>query len=279
MSSCSATSTMFASGRVCFLHPNPSLPYIILTTLTGGKLGAWVGAIQAPMTLGISFIGTGIAARNRVVAKRRLEMIHAELRRRGLGKHAEDWKDSAFAALAVGAGTAVGMGFVPGAEVAAQGFAEAGAMNAAQYASGVATSQVAQNLGSVMTETATAHYTDPDTYFHPHGRCIGTTTTGTPIFETTSQTYQAPPAYGESKMNVGGYPAPVYGQNPAPVYGETKINIGGFPAPAQWQTPAPVYQQPLQQGGYSAYQQQYPQAQPGYPQQFPQQQYPQYGRA
>ena len=131
----------------------------------GGKLGAWVGTAQAPMTLGISFIGTGIGIRNRAVAKRRLEMIHAELRRRGLEEHIEDWKDAAFATLAVGAGTAVGMGFAPGAEAAAQGFAEAGATSAAQYFAGVATSQVAQSVGSQVTEISTAHYTDPDTYF------------------------------------------------------------------------------------------------------------------
>lgn len=131
----------------------------------GGKLGAWVGAAQAPMTMGISLFGTGIGVRNRVVAKRRLEMIHAELERRGLHKHAEDWKDSAFAAIAVGAGTAVGMGFAPGAEVAAQGLCEIGATHAATHAAGVATSEMAQNIGSVATEVTTAQYTDPDTYF------------------------------------------------------------------------------------------------------------------
>lgn len=131
----------------------------------GGKLSAWVGGVQAPMTLGISLVGSGIAVRNRSVAKRRLEMIHAELQRRGLQKHAEDWKDSAFAALAVGAGTAVGMGFTPGAEAAAQGFAEAGATHAAAYLSSVATTELYQNVGSLATEVTTSHYTDPDTYF------------------------------------------------------------------------------------------------------------------
>lgn len=131
----------------------------------GGKLGAWVGTAQAPLTLGISLVGTGIGVRNRAVAKRRLDMIHAELARRGVRPHAEDWKDAAFAVLAVGAGTAVGMGFAPGAEAAAQGFAEVGASHAAQYLAGVATSEVAQNVGSVATEASTAHFTDPDTYF------------------------------------------------------------------------------------------------------------------
>lgn len=131
----------------------------------GGKLGAWVGTAQAPVTMGISLVGTGIGIRNRAVAKRRLEMIHAELRRRGLEAHIEDWKDAAFATVAVGAGAAVGMGFVPGAEAAAQGLAEAGATTTAQLLAGAATSQVAQSVGSQITEVSTAHYTDPDTYF------------------------------------------------------------------------------------------------------------------
>lgn len=131
----------------------------------GGKLGAWVGGAQAPFTLGISLFGTGIGVRNRHVAKRRLEMIHAELERRGLQKHAEDWKDAAFAALAVGAGTAVGMGFAPGAEAAAQGLCEAGATHTATVVAGVATTELYQNIGSVATEVTTAHCTDPDTYF------------------------------------------------------------------------------------------------------------------
>lgn len=130
----------------------------------GGKLGGWVGAAQAPLTMGISLAGSGIAIRNRAVAKRRLAMIHAELDRRGLAHHKEDWKDSAFAAVAVGAGTAIGMGFVPGAEVAAQGFAEVGATTTAEYVAGVATSETLQHVGSLATETATMHYTDPDTY-------------------------------------------------------------------------------------------------------------------
>ncbi|KAK4498913.1 hypothetical protein PRZ48_009423 [Zasmidium cellare] len=130
----------------------------------GGKLGAWVGTFQAPLTLGISLIGVGIAARNRHVAKRRLEMIHAELTRRGLHKHAEDWKDSAFAAFTVGAGAAVGMGFVPGCEFAAQEFAEAGATNAATYLTGVAVGEVSQNVGSLATEQTSAKFTDLDTY-------------------------------------------------------------------------------------------------------------------
>lgn len=143
-------------------------------------------------------------------------MIHAELLRRGLGKHADDWKDAAFASLAVGAGAVVGMGFAPGAEIAAQNFAEHGAMTAAQYASGVATSQVAQSLGLVATETASAHYTDPDTWVHPHGRCVGVTNTGTPIFET-------PVLYNQ--------PAPQYS-----AYGMNTNAMGGrYPVQPQWQ--------------------------------------------
>lgn len=168
----------------------------------GGKLSAWAGGLQAPMTLGISLVGSGIGMRNRSVAKRRLEMIHAELERRGLQAHAEDWKDAAFAALAVGAGTAVGMGFASGAEAAAQGFAEAGATHAAAYMTSVATTELYQNGGSLATEITTSHYTDPDTYFlRPKGieaslaeygygeRCYGTTT---------SASTTPPPSYTSS---------------------------------------------------------------------------------
>ncbi|KAF2161905.1 hypothetical protein M409DRAFT_27632 [Zasmidium cellare ATCC 36951] len=95
----------------------------------GGKLGAWVGTAQAPFTLGISFIG-----------------------------------DTAFAAFTVGAGAAVGMGFAPGCEFAAQEFAEAGATNAATYLTGLAVGEVSQNVGSLATEVASAKYTDLDTY-------------------------------------------------------------------------------------------------------------------
>ncbi|KAK5175905.1 uncharacterized protein LTR77_001045 [Saxophila tyrrhenica] len=130
----------------------------------GGKLGAWVGTVQAPLTLGISLVGTGIAARNRVVAKRRLTMIHEELGRRGLQKHAEDWFDAAFAMMAVGAGTVVGMSFVPGAEFAAQEFAKAGATQAAMYFTGVATSEVLPHVGSLATETATSQWSNPDNW-------------------------------------------------------------------------------------------------------------------
>lgn len=130
----------------------------------GGKLGAWVGTAQAPVTLGTSFIGVGIAAWNRAVAKRRLALIHAELIRRGLPLHAENWKDDAFATFAVGAGAAVGMGFVPGCEFAAQEFAEAGAVNASTYLTGLAVGEVSQNVGSLTLENASAKYTDLDTY-------------------------------------------------------------------------------------------------------------------
>ncbi len=130
----------------------------------GGKLGAWVGAAQAPYTLGISFLGSGIAIRNRAVAKRRLDMIHAELLRRGLDKHAEVWKDAAFATLAVGAGSVIGIGFAPGVEHAAQAACAAGAEQTASYLTGVAASQVLQHSGALATETATAGITDPDAW-------------------------------------------------------------------------------------------------------------------
>lgn len=118
----------------------------------GGKLGAWVGTAQLPFTLGISIVGVGIGARNREVAKRRLEMIHTEMRQRGLTHHVENWKDDAFAAFTVGAGVTIGMGFVPGCEIAAQEFAEAGAVNAATYLSGVAVGEVSHHVGEQVTE-------------------------------------------------------------------------------------------------------------------------------
>lgn len=182
----------------------------------GGKLGAWVGAAQAPMTLGISLFGTGIGVRNRHVAKRRLEMIHAEMQRRDLPIHAEDWKDCAFAVMAVGAGTAVGMGFVPGAEIASQGFAGAGAEHAASYLAGVATSEVAQHAGAVATEATTAHYTDPDTYFlRPRDIEARVGWYGQPAAAALQFLPSAPAYYPHSAM-----PTPVSTPNPqcAPTY-------------------------------------------------------------
>lgn len=189
----------------------------------GGKLGAWVSGAQAPMTLGISLFGTGIGIRNRHVAKRRLDMIHTELERRGLPKHAEDWKDTAFAVAAVGAGTAVGMAFVPGAEYAAQGLAEAGAASAASHVAYVATSQTAQSIGSQITEVSTAHFTDPDTYFN-RPKALEAEYCAQPYYASASRTPSPPTLYARGVVPT---PPPQYGQcaqqylplPPAPYYG------------------------------------------------------------
>ena len=58
-----------------------------------GAYGAVIGAVEAPVTLGVSLVGTGIGLRRRNVAKRRLGMIHGELQRRGLPLHAETKRD------------------------------------------------------------------------------------------------------------------------------------------------------------------------------------------
>ena len=119
----------------------------------GGKLGAWAGALQVPMTAGVSLFGTAISVRNRNIAKRRLDMIYAEQARRGLPQYVETWKDGAFAGFAVGTGMIAGQGFVPGLEFGVQETAAAGMTDTATYLAGLAASQGIQNVGSLATET------------------------------------------------------------------------------------------------------------------------------
>lgn len=49
-----------------------------------GAYGAAIGALEAPVTAGMSLVGSAIGLRKRNVAKRRLEIIHAEVIKRGL---------------------------------------------------------------------------------------------------------------------------------------------------------------------------------------------------
>ncbi|KAK3673083.1 hypothetical protein LTR78_006923 [Recurvomyces mirabilis] len=58
-----------------------------------GAIGATLGAIEAPATAGLSLVGSAIGLRRRKVAKRRLEMIHAELESRGLPSHRQTKRD------------------------------------------------------------------------------------------------------------------------------------------------------------------------------------------
>lgn len=134
----------------------------------GGKGSAIAGTIQAPFTLGVSFIGVGIGLRNRHVAKKRLEMIHAEIKRRGLEPHAENWKDDAVAAIAVGAGVAIGQCFVPATEAVTQRLVEAGALQAAQSLVEATATVAQQNFGQEITQIATSKITDPDWYDDDH---------------------------------------------------------------------------------------------------------------
>ncbi|KAK5107495.1 hypothetical protein LTR62_001067 [Meristemomyces frigidus] len=77
-------------------------------TTHSGSLGAVLGAVQAPVTAGVSLVGSAIGLRRRNVARRRLEMIHAELERRGLPLHQQTKRDF-FIPLAI-AGVTMGIG-------------------------------------------------------------------------------------------------------------------------------------------------------------------------
>ncbi|TKA78275.1 hypothetical protein B0A55_04738 [Friedmanniomyces simplex] len=58
-----------------------------------GAYGAAIGAIEAPVTAGVSLVGSAIGLRRRNVAKRRLEMIHHEIEKRGLPVHKQTKRD------------------------------------------------------------------------------------------------------------------------------------------------------------------------------------------
>ncbi|KAK4569484.1 hypothetical protein LTR86_003247 [Recurvomyces mirabilis] len=62
-------------------------------TTHSGAIGATLGAVEAPATAGLSLIGSAIGLRRRNVAKRRSEMIHAELEKRGLPIHRQTKRD------------------------------------------------------------------------------------------------------------------------------------------------------------------------------------------
>ncbi|KAK0876744.1 hypothetical protein LTR87_009426 [Friedmanniomyces endolithicus] len=59
-------------------------------TAHSGTYGATLGVLEAPVTAGVSLVGSAIGLRRRNVAKRRLEMIHQELEKRGLPAHKPD---------------------------------------------------------------------------------------------------------------------------------------------------------------------------------------------
>ncbi|KAK0272299.1 hypothetical protein LTR35_012882 [Friedmanniomyces endolithicus] len=58
-----------------------------------GMYGATLGVLEAPATAGVSLVGSAIGLRRRNVAKRRLEMIHQELEKRGLPAHKQTKRD------------------------------------------------------------------------------------------------------------------------------------------------------------------------------------------
>jgi len=62
-------------------------------TIHSGAYGAVVGALEAPVTAGVSLVGTAIGVRRRHVAKRRLGMIRQEIERRGLPSHTQTKRD------------------------------------------------------------------------------------------------------------------------------------------------------------------------------------------
>ncbi|KAK0792421.1 hypothetical protein LTR75_011470 [Friedmanniomyces endolithicus] len=51
-------------------------------TTHSGMYGATLGVLEAPVTAGVSLVGSAIGLRRRNVAKRRLQMIHQELEKR-----------------------------------------------------------------------------------------------------------------------------------------------------------------------------------------------------
>ncbi|KAK3075001.1 hypothetical protein LTR53_002098 [Teratosphaeriaceae sp. CCFEE 6253] len=104
-------------------------------TTHSGAYGAAIGAAQAPVTHGVSLVGTAIGLRRVNVAQRRLEMIHQELASRGLPAHRQTKRDYLIplgvAALSTGvvagvhalpfpgiADAAAALGVVGGAEMA-----------------------------------------------------------------------------------------------------------------------------------------------------------------
>jgi len=58
-----------------------------------GAYGAYIGALQAVPTAGVSLVSSAIGLRRRHVAKRRLEMIHDEVTKRGLSIHQQTKRD------------------------------------------------------------------------------------------------------------------------------------------------------------------------------------------
>ena len=62
-------------------------------TKHSGEYGAVLSILEAPVTQGISLIGTAIAIRRWHVAKKRLRMIHDETFRRGLVVHQQTLRD------------------------------------------------------------------------------------------------------------------------------------------------------------------------------------------
>ncbi|KAK0838674.1 hypothetical protein LTR03_011852 [Friedmanniomyces endolithicus] len=62
-------------------------------TTHSGMYGATLGVLEAPVTAGVSLVGSAIGLRRRNVAKRRLQMIHQELEKRGLPAHKQTKRD------------------------------------------------------------------------------------------------------------------------------------------------------------------------------------------
>lgn len=62
-------------------------------TIHSGAYGAAIGALEAPMTAGVSLLGTAIGFRRRHVAKRRLDLIREEIENRGLPIHTQTKRD------------------------------------------------------------------------------------------------------------------------------------------------------------------------------------------
>ncbi|KAK4900518.1 hypothetical protein LTR27_002234 [Elasticomyces elasticus] len=146
-------------------------------TVHSGTYGAAIGAIEAPLTAGMSLMGTAIGIRRRHVAQRRLEMIHQELMKRGLPLHKQTKRDYliplGIAGLSAGisAGVMDGvMGAIPADSLADAAFdlsATAGQQVAQEatgkLAVGMGTSEVSSGLAPPQMETPGSAISAPPT--------------------------------------------------------------------------------------------------------------------
>lgn len=124
-----------------------------------------LGILEVPFTSGFSLINTGIGARRRIVAERRLATVHAELTRRGLPFHEQTLRDY----LIPGTIAAIGFGIADFSVVAVDGFLPVPTVtvtDAAYQAMANSTVQAAQDTaGKILVEDITDDVLDKH---HPH---------------------------------------------------------------------------------------------------------------